>query len=105
MGSFLSDNADLYYYLGAGIDWDLLASLGEQGFTDPEGFKSSAEAQTFYREVVGMVGDFAGREVAPFAAELDRQAFRIEGGEVQVPPRLSSIFEKLGELGLHGLNV
>jgi 3-(methylthio)propanoyl-CoA dehydrogenase len=105
MASFLADNADLQFYLGPGVDWELMAALTERGFRDPDGFKNAAEAQAFYREVVGMVGDFAAREVAPFSAELDRQSFRIEGGEVVVPARLSTIFGKLGELGLHGLNL
>jgi 3-(methylthio)propanoyl-CoA dehydrogenase len=105
MASFLADNADLQFYLGPGVDWELMASLTERGFRDPDGFKNAPEAQAFYREVVGMVGDFAAREVAPFSAELDRQPFRIEGGEVVVPPRLSTIFDKLAGLGLHGLNL
>jgi hypothetical protein len=105
MASFLADNADLQFYLGPGVDWELIASLTERGYRDPDGFKNVAEAQGFYRDVVGMVGDFAAREVAPFSAELDRQCFRIEGGEVVVPPRLSTIFDKLAELGLHGLNL
>jgi 3-(methylthio)propanoyl-CoA dehydrogenase len=105
MASFLADNADLQFYLGPGVDWELMASLTERGFRDSDGFKNAAEAQTFYREVVGMVGDFAAREVAPFSAELDRQSFRIEGGEVVVPARLSTIFDKLASLGLHGLNL
>jgi alkylation response protein AidB-like acyl-CoA dehydrogenase len=105
--SFLTDNADLQYYLGPGLDWELIASLTERGFRDPDGFKNASEATAFYREVTGMVGDFAAREVAPFAAELDRQSFRIDAqrGEVVIPPRLSTIFDKLGELGLHGLNI
>jgi alkylation response protein AidB-like acyl-CoA dehydrogenase len=29
----------------------------------------------------------------------------LEGGEVVIPPRLSAIFSRLGELGLHGMNL
>jgi alkylation response protein AidB-like acyl-CoA dehydrogenase len=43
--------------------------------------------------------------VAPFAAEIDRQPLCLEQGEVVVPPRLTTIFGKLGELDLHGLNL
>jgi alkylation response protein AidB-like acyl-CoA dehydrogenase len=103
--SFLTDNADLQFYLGPGIDWERVASLTERGYRDPDGFKNAHDAQAFYRDVVGMTAEFAAREIAPFTAELDRQTFRIEGGEVVVPPRLTTIFDKLGELGLHGLNL
>src|SRR5262245_23246256 len=103
--SFFSDNADLQYYLSAGLDWAQVASLCERGFRDPDGFKNASEALEFYRQVLGQVGEVAARDVAPFAAELDRQPFVLEGGEVRVPPRLTAIFEKLAALGLHGLNV
>jgi 3-(methylthio)propanoyl-CoA dehydrogenase len=102
---FLSDNADLDYYLRTGVDWELLASLTERGFRDPDGFKNGAEAVAFYREVLGTIGDFAAREVAPFTAEIDRQPFRVQDGDVQIPERLAVIFEKLAGLGLHGLNL
>ncbi len=105
MSSFLSDNADLQYYLGSGVDWELLASLTERGYRDPDGFKNRAEALVFYREVLGTVGEFAAREVWPHRAEIDSQAFALEDGELLVPPRLTAIFAKLGELGLHGLNL
>jgi 3-(methylthio)propanoyl-CoA dehydrogenase len=105
MASFLSDNADLQYYLGSGVDWEYLATVSERGFRDPEVCRSAEEARAFYRDVVTMVGEFAAREVAPFAAEIDSQPLLLEAGEVQIPARLSSIFAQLGELGLHGLNL
>jgi hypothetical protein len=74
--SFLTDNADLQFYLGPGIDWERVASLTERGYRDPDGFKNASEARAFYRDVVGMTAEFAAREVAPFAAELDRQSCR-----------------------------
>ncbi len=105
MPSFLSDNEDLGFYLGDGIDWDALAGLSERGYRDADGFRSAAEARAFYRDVAATVGEFAARDVAPFVEELDRQAFRIEAGEVLVPPRLDTICHKLAALGLHGLNL
>ncbi len=105
MASFLSDNADLQYYLESGVDWELLASLNERGYRDPEGFENGSEARAFYRDVLGTVGEFAAHEVWPHRAEIDRQAFALEQGELSIPPRLTAIFAKLAELGLHGLNL
>jgi alkylation response protein AidB-like acyl-CoA dehydrogenase len=105
MPSFLSDNADLQFYLDGGIDWELVASLTERGYRDPQGFKDTADARAFYRDVASMVGEFAATDVAPFVGELDRQEFRVEDGEVIVPPRLDAVFDKLARLGLHGLNL
>ncbi len=52
-----------------------------------------------------MVGTFAAEEVAPHAAELDRAGVRFADGEAQFPPRLAAIFDKLREMGLHGLSL
>jgi hypothetical protein len=105
MASFLDDNADLQYYLDKGVDWESLAAVTERGYGDPDGFKNGAEALTFYHEVAATMGKFAATEVAPFSAQLDRESFVLEDGELTIPPRLATIFEKLGDLGLHGMNV
>src|SRR5262245_40856345 len=105
MGNFLSDNQDLLFYLGEGVDWETVASLTELGFRHPDGFHGADEARAFYREVATMVGTLAADEVAPHAAEIDRAGVRLEGGEAVFPPRLQAIFAKLAELGLHGLTL
>lgn len=105
MASFLSDNEDLGYYLRDGIDWRALIAATEFGRGSDAGFDSAEEALTFYRQVAATVGEFVANEVAPHAAEIDRQGIRFEGGEALFPPRLASIFCKVAELGLHGMNL
>src|SRR6266545_7379109 len=105
MANFLEDNADLQYYLGKGLDWDTLAGLTEAGYRQPEGFRDVAEALAFYKEVTSTVGAFAAGEVAPYAAEIDRQGVTFKDGEVVFPPRLAAIFSKMAELDLFGLTL
>jgi alkylation response protein AidB-like acyl-CoA dehydrogenase len=106
MASFLDDNADLGFYLfGGGLDWGALAAFAERGFRQPDGFKSADEAVAFYREVAQMVGTFAADDVAPYAAEIDRAGLLFADGEVQSPPRLTAIFDKVRELGLASLTL
>jgi alkylation response protein AidB-like acyl-CoA dehydrogenase len=105
MASFLSDNADLQYYLRGGVDWDTLAELTELGYRSPEGFGNAAEARVFYGEIAQSVGEFVASHVAPHAAAIDREGLELRGGEVHFPPRLASIFEKISDLGLPGLNL
>jgi alkylation response protein AidB-like acyl-CoA dehydrogenase len=106
MSSFLRDNDDLRYYLEeGGVDWAALAQLSELGFRQREGFKTAEEALAFYREIAALMGTFAAEEVAPHAAELDRDGVRFSAGEVTFPPRLAGIFRQLGELGLFGMNL
>jgi alkylation response protein AidB-like acyl-CoA dehydrogenase len=103
--SFLSDNDDLGYYLGDGVDWPALAEACELGFRHPDGWKTADEAAGFYREVAALVGAFAADEVAPHAAEIDRAGVRFAGGEAALPPRMAAIFDKLAGLGLYGLTL
>jgi len=105
MGNFLSDNPDLLYYLGEGIDWAELASLTELGYRQPEGFRGADEARAFYREVATVVGELAADEIAPHAAEIDRAGVGFADGEAVLPARLQAIFAKLAEVGLHGLTL
>src|SRR5215471_14492197 len=100
MANFLTDNADLGYYLGEGLDWETMASLTELGYRHPDGFRGAEEAVGFYREVATLVGAFAADEVAPHAAEIDRAGVRFAGGEAVAPPRLAGVFAKLAEMGL-----
>src|SRR5262245_30619128 len=103
MASFLADNDDLRYYLERGIDWETLVGLGERGFRQPDGWKTADEAVSFFREAAAMVGELAAEEIAPHAAEIDRQGVRFADGEAVFPPRLAAIAAKIAELGLHGL--
>jgi alkylation response protein AidB-like acyl-CoA dehydrogenase len=105
MASFLSDNADLQYYLNGGVDWDTLAEITELGFRSSDGFANAADARVFYREIAQSVGEFVANHVAPHAAAIDREGLELREGEVHFPPRLASIFQKLSELGLPGLNL
>jgi len=105
MANFFQDNDDLRYYVEKGIDWDELVRVGEMDYRLPDGPKSLAEATDGYREILDLIGQFVADEIAPHAAELDREAVRFENGEAIFPPRLQSIFEQINGMGLHGLNV
>ena len=109
MANYFKDNSDLRYYFERGIDWRPLIHEIEQGFVyadnGGDGHKSLEDALTFYREIAEMVGDFAADEVAPHAAQIDREGVRLEAGEVVFPPTLSRVFKKLNALELHGMSL
>src|SRR4051794_3457662 len=107
MANFLHDNDDLQFYLQEGIDWETLAPVCELGFRPGAdgGWKSTAEAVSFYRAVATLIGELAAEEVAPAAAEIDREGVRFASGEASFPPRLAGIFQRVSELGLHGMNL
>jgi alkylation response protein AidB-like acyl-CoA dehydrogenase len=106
MASFLHDNDDLQYYLKDGIDWEAVASVCERGYRPAEGgWKDGAESLSFYRDVATMIGELVADEIAPHAAEIDRQGVLFASGEATFPPRLAGIFRRIAELGLHGMNL
>jgi alkylation response protein AidB-like acyl-CoA dehydrogenase len=103
MANFLDDNEDLQFYLRDGVDWETLIALTECGYRAPGGLKTSSEARELYRDVASMIGEFVAQEVAPHAAEIDREGVKFDKGEAFFPPRLEGLSRKLGELGVHGL--
>ncbi len=105
MANFFHDHDDLRFYVEKGIDWEPLVRLTEADLRAPGGPRSMKEATEFYKETLDMVGGFVADEIAPHAAQLDREAVRFEGGEAIFPARLESIFDQIKQLGLHGLCV
>jgi len=105
MGNYFTDNDDLQWYFEHGIDWASLAEISEYGYHLPDGHKNLDEAVGFYRDVATMVGELAANEIAPAAAEIDREGVIFEGGEVRFPKQLASIFKTIKDLELHGLCV
>ena len=105
MGNFFKDNDDLQFYVDHWIDWPTLARVTERGFTDDEGFSNADEAIEFYREILEMFGQFAADEVAPHAADIEHEGMTLEDGEVTFGPKMQRVFDQIGELGLHAMNL
>ena len=103
--NFYDDNEDLKFYVEKYIDWEPLVELTEFDFKARDGFEDLAEALDVYRRILDMVGDFAANEIAPRAAEIDREHSRLENGEVIFPDVLETVFKKIKELELHGMCV
>jgi len=103
MASFYKDNLDLRFYVERYIDWASIVRLTERDFQREDGFRSTAEALAFYREILDTLGTFAAEEIAPHAGRIDREGVIFDGGEPRFPPLLTSIFDKLRGLELNGL--
>ena len=107
--NYFTDNDDLRFYMEKGIDWSELLDHVEFSRAvpgapvDPDAPASLAEAVEFYTDVLNMAGELAALEVAPRAAEIDREHSHIEDGEVVSPPALQAIWEALAGSGLTGL--
>ena len=73
MVNFYDDNADLKFYIDKAIDWASLVGVTEFDYKAPDGFPNEKEALDFYREVLGLLGEFSANEVAPYTKDIDRQ--------------------------------
>jgi len=105
VANFFTDNDDLLFYLERGIDWAPIVALVEQEYAAPDGYKTADEAVSAYRDMLEMVGSFAGDEVAPFASAIDRAGVKLRDGEAVLPPELDAIFDKMKALDLHSLSL
>lgn len=105
MANFYSDNEDLRFYVEKWIDWEPLVRLTEHDFNYEDGFKDTGEAVEFYQEILELLGGFIGDEIDPHIAKMEREGPRYEDGDVLFPAKFDSIFEQIGELGIHGICV
>jgi len=107
MANFFKDNDDLQYYFDKGIDWDPIVRITEHDFADADGdgFGTTEEAVTFYRDIVEMFGQFTAEEIKPYEKEIDEKGVALVDGEVVFPECLTEIFEKINALDLHGLPI
>jgi 3-(methylthio)propanoyl-CoA dehydrogenase len=105
MANYYNDNEDLQYYLDKGIDWEPVVALTEREFKAEDGFKSLDEALEFYREVLQLTGEFAAEEMVSVAREGEKEDIPLVDGEVVFPAAVNAMFEKINELGLHGMTV
>ena len=103
MASFLTDNDDLRFYLERGIDWDALVEVTEYGYRTPDGFKTPAEARTFYAEIAAMMGELVAKELGPRSATIDREGNQLSEGEVTEGPAMQAFFAALKSAEVHRL--
>lgn len=101
MANFYNDNKDLQFYVDKGIDWQKLYDVVE--LEKDATFADVDEAVEFYRDMLGLLGEFAAEEVAPRAAAFDRFHQHIEDGEVVEAPELYEIYQKAIEIEMHRL--
>ncbi len=112
MANFFEDNADLRWYFAHGLEWDALVRATErvplQGSyvpTHADAPKTIAEAQELFTDIARAIGELAGDEIAPHAAQIDREGVIFENGEARFPKRLEEVSRKVSQMDLHGVCV
>ncbi len=98
--NYFSANKDLTFYYEAVIDWDRLVPF----FADAEDVARPSETASSWREVLGVAGDFVGRQISQRAAEVDRLGTP-HTGDIKVSPPMAENLRGLAEMGLIGLGI
>src|SRR5438067_136899 len=98
--NYFSTNKDLTFYYEKVIDWQRLVPL----FAEAEDAARPSETAGSWREVLGVAGDYIGRQSASRAAEVDRLGTP-HSGDIKVSPPMADNLRGLAELGLIGLGI
>ncbi len=103
MENFFTDNPDIQWHF-ENLDLEELAWELEEGYTQSAQYDdapaSYADAREGYRAVMEMVGAIAAQEIAPLAAEVDREGAHFEDGEVRYAAGTQRALEILKQAGL-----
>ena len=106
MANFYLDNDDLQFYINQFIPWDEIVKLVERDPSAEDAPKNGEEALEFYRDVLGLVGEFVAEEVAPVGRIIDAEGMHLDAdGEVRGGEAQEALLQKLKELGLFGLTL
>ena len=103
--NLFTDNDDLQFHFREGVAWDRFVPLWEEGFRFEDGPRALGEARELYDETLREVGQYAAREIAPHAREIDAEGVGFVDGQVIQPPALLRNIEGLKKLGVMGVNL
>jgi alkylation response protein AidB-like acyl-CoA dehydrogenase len=98
--NYFSANQDLRFYYERVIDWERLVPL----FPEAADGGTPAETAATWRAVLDLAGEYAGKQVARRAAEVDRLGVP-HTGDIRVSPPMAEDLAGLAELGLIGLSL
>src|SRR3979490_2615002 len=95
--NYYSTNADLTFYYERVIDWDRLVPL----YAEADDAARPAETAGSWREVLGVAGEYVGKQISARAAEVDRLGTP-HTGDIKVSPPMAENLRAWAEMGLIG---
>lgn len=108
MDNFFTDNSDIQWHFNHLDIEDVVASL-EDGYTQASQYEdapvSYADAIDGYRRVLEMAGAICAQEIAPLAADVDREGAHFEDGRVRHAEGTARALSVLRQAGLMGVQL
>lgn len=103
MENFFTDNPDIQWHF-ENLDLEEISGTLEDGYTQAGQYDdapaSYADAREGYRTVMEMLGAIAAQEIAPLAAEVDREGAHFEDGQVRYAAGTRRALQVLKQAGL-----
>ena len=108
MENFFTDNADIQWHFNHLQHEEVVAAL-EENYTQAAAFDdapvSYEDALVGYRNVLEMAGAIAAKEIAPLAAEVDREGAHFENGVVEYAKGTQRAMQVLAQSNLLGFTL
>ncbi len=108
MDNFFTENKDIQL-LFDNTDLNEVISLKEGDFSEAAeydyAFTDPKDAREGYRQVLALVGDIAGKVIAPLAPEVDQEGAHFDRGKVSYPRGIQHDMEVLKNANLMGFTL
>jgi len=105
VANFLHDNKDILFHLEH-MDLERIIRLREDDFAEkdlyPHAPADLADAKDSYMKILALVGEIAGEELAPRAADIDEEGVTLENGEVTYAKGTQEVLDIFSKAELMG---
>jgi alkylation response protein AidB-like acyl-CoA dehydrogenase len=106
--NFFTDNSDIQWHFNH-LDHEEVVAAIEDNYTQAQTYDdaplSYEDALVGYRAVLEMAGAIAAKEIAPLAADVDREGAHFENGEVQYAKGTQRAMQVLAQSNLLGFTL
>ena len=103
--NFFSSNADIQFHFHKSMDMAQLFQFICEDQREAIGATTVEEYIKNWHDIIDTIGDIAGSKIAPNAKKIEKEHFKIDKGQVELPPTLSENLKYMHEFGFAGMSV
>ncbi len=103
--NYYSDNNDIELQLQSEGKLNQLFELLSNQEKETLGISSAEEFSTMWSQMLESVGEYAGSQLAPNAAQVEKEDIKLEDGKVILPPTITQNIQTFIEMGGNALSV
>jgi alkylation response protein AidB-like acyl-CoA dehydrogenase len=104
--NYFSDSKEWQWMFDNAINWDKILPLYYPEYPTEDGLETAEEVQTFLKDILAGVGDWAATSVKEVGEQLDKEgAGEVKDGRTHAGPALSRVLEEAAELQIYGITL